>query len=275
MNRRVPRWVLLTSLLGVLVPSAAYGQGFQAQTGGGFSTSAPPPYYPPPRNDLDNIGEDGQFIFAIERITGLFFDSQKLEYRNDGVDYEHTVKSTSFGLFGVDSDSPSALPRFALDYVVIGGLSVGATFVFSTRGYSLDRAPGLPPATTPAAAPDGLTVLAGGRVGWAYAFDETFGIWPRAGLSYASTSADQELSNPVDGERIGRFESESHFLQANLEILAAISPVEHIVLFAGPYLDLGLAGGYSLQHVGEPGDLDRRDAHLTSFGVLVHAGGYY
>lgn len=274
------RVALFASASILLTAGTALCQGFQAQGGGGFSTSAPPtgygtaPYYPPP-SSVDNVGEDGQFIFSIERITGLFLDSQKLEYTAAGEDYEHTIKSTSFGLFGVDSDSPSALPRFALDYVIFRGLTLGATFVLSTRGYSMDRAPGLPPATSPAAAPDGLTVLAGGRVGYAYAFDETFGIWPRAGLSYATTSSESELVNPTDGESIGTFESESHFLQTNLELLLAVSPVEHIVLFAGPYLDLGLAGGYSLTQDGHTGDLDRRDAHLTSYGVLIHAGGYY
>ena len=270
------RFALAALAGGVLVSGSALAQGFQAQTGGGFSTTAPPGYYAPPApKPLDNVGEDGQFIFSIERITGVFFDRQKLEYTSEGVDYEHTVKSTSFGLFGVDSDSPSALPRFALDYVVFRGLTVGASFLLSTRSFSIDRGAGLPPATTPAAAPEGLTVFAGGRVGYAYAFDETFGIWPRAGLSYATTSSESELVNPDDGEGLGRYTSEAHFFQANLEILGAISPVEHIVLLAGPYLDLGLAGGYSLEKAGVAEDIDRRDNHLTSFGFLVHAGGYY
>jgi hypothetical protein len=265
---------------GLLFTSAALGQGFQTQAGGTFSTSAPPttygappPYYP--AQSLDNVGEDGQFIFSIERITGLFIDKQSFEYTSGGQDYEHTVNSTTFGLLGVDSDTPSAIPRFALDYVVYGGLTVGATFMLTTRGFSVDGRTGVPPATTPAASPDGFTLLGGGRAGFAYAFDETFGIWPRAGLSYATTSSEQELVNPVEDERYGKFTSQSHFFQANLEVLLAVSPVEHIVLFGGPYLDLGLAGGYSLKQEGESGDLDRRDLHLTSYGVLVHAGGYY
>jgi len=160
--------------MGGLLGGSAFAQGFQAQTGGGFSTSAPPAFYPPPApKSVDNVGEDGQFIFSIERITGIFFDRQKLDYTKDGTDYEHTVKSTSFGLLGVDSDSPSALPRFALDYVIIGGLTAGATFVVSTRAFSVDGSQGLPPFTTPTAAPDGLTVLVGGRAG---ILDGRFGV---------------------------------------------------------------------------------------------------
>jgi hypothetical protein len=264
--------------MGALLSGSAFGQGFQAQTqaGGTFTTNAPPPYYPPPApKAVDNVGEDGQFIFSIERITGIFFDRQKLTYTRDGADLEHTVKSTSFGLFGVDSNSPSALPRFALDYVIFRGITVGATFMVSTRSFSIDGSEGLPPFTTPTAAPEGLTLIGGGRAGFAYAFDETFAIWPRAGLSYATSSEKKELANPEDGDRIGTFESEAHFFQANLEILGVLSPVEHIVLFGGPYLDLGLAGGYSLKQYGLSGDLDRRDAHLLSFGFLVSAGGYY
>ena len=49
--------------------------------------------------------------------------------------------------------------------------------------------------------------------------------------------------------------------------------MEHIVLLGGPYLDLGLGGGYWLYKDDEL--IDRRDANLTSFGFTVHAAGYY
>jgi hypothetical protein len=267
----------------LLLTGPLLAQGFQAQgaTNTGVSTTAAPypyqtPYPAPYAKSVDNVGADGQFIFSIERISGLFLDQQRIRYTDpeDGIEYDHTFKATSFGLLGVDSASPSALPRFALDYAVYGGLTVGATFLFSTRGLSLDGGSGQPPATPPTASPDGLTLLAGVRAGFAYAFDNTFAIWPRAGISYATSSASiDDFRNPTDGEPLGDFDYSANFASANLEILGVLSPVEHIVLMAGPYLDLGLGGGFSVEQ--NDVEIDKRDANLLSFGILVHAGGYY
>jgi hypothetical protein len=163
-----------------LLSSLAQAQGFQAQasTSTGASATPYPAYYPTPPKPVDNIGRTGQFIFGIERITGVFFDSQKVTYRDTetGQEFEHTFKVTSFGLLGVDSASPSALPRFALDYVVWNGLTAGVTGLVSTRGVSLDATGGLNPVPPPTAADDGLTLLGGLRGGFAYPFDRTFGI---------------------------------------------------------------------------------------------------
>jgi hypothetical protein len=280
MNASVSLTALFSTLL---LTGPLLAQGFQAQgsTNTGVSTTAAPypyqtPYPAPYAKSVDNVGADGQFIFSIERVSGLFLDQQRIRYTDpdDGIEYDHTFKSTSFGLLGVDSASPSALPRFALDYVVYGGLTVGGTFLFSTRGLTLDGGSGQPPATPPTASPDGLTLLAGVRAGFAYAFDNTFAIWPRAGLSYATSSASiDDFRNPTDGEPLGDFDYSANFASANLEILGVLSPVEHIVLMAGPYLDLGLGGGFSVEQ--NDVEIDKRDANLLSFGILVHAGGYY
>jgi hypothetical protein len=275
---KLPLSALAGCVLGLWTSSAWAQGGFQAQgsTATGVQTNTwGVPFVPPPK-PLDNIGRKGMFVFAIERVTGLFIDRQRLRY-TDVVEREETYKVTSFGLLGVDSASPAAMPRFALDYTILQGLTAGVTAMLSTRGVSVERsaveedAPelALRPATTPA---DGLTLLGGVRAGYAYAFDRTFAVWPRVGLSYAASSASQELRDGF-GELLGEYETKAHFFNANIELLGAVSPVEHIVLLAGPYLDLGLGGGYWLYRNEEL--IDRRDANLLSFGFLVHAGGYY
>jgi opacity protein-like surface antigen len=267
----------------VLVAASAAAQGgFQVQgsTGTGISGQSygGVPYFAPPK-PLDNIGRKGMFVFGMERVTGIFFDQQRLNYTDfeTGQKHEDTYKVTSFGLLGVHSSSPSALPRFALDYTIIQGLTAGATAMISTRGVSLDSdgrdASVPPPTTTPPTTPaDGLTLLGGVRAGYAYAFDRTFAVWPRLGLGYAASSASVELRDSF-GELLGEYETKTHFFTTNIELLGAVSPVEHIVLLGGPYLDLGLGGGYWLYRNDEL--VDRRDAHLLSFGFLVHAAGYY
>ncbi len=275
---------LLTLACASLGAAPALAQGFQTQgtaagtytaPTGAYGTAAfPTPMVAPPK-PLDNVGETGQFVFAIERASGLFLDRQKLTYTDaeTGAKITHDYKVTSFGLLGMDSNSPSALPRFALDYVVYQGFTVGGTGMIATRGVSLDGAAGQRPEAPPTAAPDGFTLLGGVRGGFAYPFDRTFGIWPRAGLTISTSRATREVIDPRLGDTLGEFETRATFVDASFEILGVLSPLEHIVLFGGPFLDLGLGGSYSLYDGKEL--IDRRDAHLLSFGLLIHAGGYY
>jgi len=62
-------------------------------------------------------------------------------------------------------------------------------------------------------------------------------------------------------------------LHWNIEALFAVSPIEHIVVTGGPYLDLGLGGGYTLLQ--ESTEIDSRDARLTSYGLTFNVAGYY
>ncbi|HEX6275407.1 MAG TPA: hypothetical protein VFZ53_20345 [Polyangiaceae bacterium] len=255
--------------------SSASAQAAQAQWSGTTgSVAGQPPYYQPKK--LENIGQRGQFIFGVERITGLFFDRQKITYTDEltNDEYEHTFKATTIGLLGVDSSSPAALPRFALDYVVASGFTVGGSVMLSTRGLSSDGTGGKKPPAPPTASSDGHTLLGAARIGFAYPFDSTFAIWPRGGFSYATSSSEVSNVNPDTGESTGTFESRVSFGNLNLELLGAVSPIKHIVLLAGPYLDLGLGGGYSLYDSAGT-EIDKRGANLTSFGLLVHAAGYY
>lgn len=272
----------LTLALGaslVFSSSLAFGQAVQAQGTAGFPPSPQyqpaPAYYPAPQ-PIENIGRTGQFIFGIERITGLFFDTQKITYKDpvSRTSQDFTYHSTSVGLLGVDSNSPAALPRFALDYVIFQGLTVGGSVVISTRDLSSsgDKTAQTPLAP-PSASPDGLTLLGGARVGYAYPFNSTWGIWGRAGLSYTQSSAEQAYTDPQTGTTMGPYLRKSHFTNVNLDIMGALSPIEHIVLLFGPYLDLGAEGGYKVSQAGR--EIDGRDARLTSFGILVNAAGYY
>lgn len=250
--------------------SSASAQAIQGSYQG--QVAGPPAYQP---KKIENIGQSGQFIFGVERITGLFFDTQTVTYTDaeTNEEHEHKFKATTLGLFGVDSGSPSALPRFALDYVVASGFTVGASIVLSTRGLSIEGT-GQQPPTPHTASADGHTLFGGARIGYAYPFDSTFAIWPRGGLSYASSTSEVTGRDPTTGESTGTYEYRVSFGNVNLEVLGALSPIKHILLLAGPYLDLGLGGGYSVFD-GSGTEIDKRSANLTSFGLLVHAAGYY
>ena len=269
--RNVALPVFLALLLVASSPSAQTFQGQGSYTG----VVAGPPAPPRPKK-VENIGQTGQFIFGVERITGLFFDTQTISYDdpNSDQEHEHKFKATTTGLLGVDSSSPAQMPRFALDYVVAQGFSVGGFFVLSTRTLSISGSGGQQPPAPHTANSDGHTIMGGARVGYAYPFDSTFAIWPRAGLSYASSTSEVTGTNPATGGSTGTYEYRLGFGNLNLEILGALSPIKHIVLLAGPYLDLGLGGSYSIfDQAGT--EIDKRGANLMSFGLLVHAAGYY
>jgi opacity protein-like surface antigen len=258
-------------------PSALAQVQAQATAQGSYNPAfQPAPAYYAPNKPIENIGRQNQFIFGIERITGVFFDRQTVTYKDPTTrtDQELAFKSTTVGLLGVDGASPSALPRFALDFGLLPGLTLGGSLMISTRDLSMSgdktARPTAPPPTSNA---DGLTLFGSARAGYAYAFDSTWAIWPRAGLAYASSSAESELRDPATGESLGKVEYKAHFFTANLELLMALSPIQHIVITAGPYADLGLGGGYAVLLNGS--ETDRRDANLTSFGLLVSAAGYY
>jgi hypothetical protein len=264
-------------LFGALMFSvnSAFAQGFQGTWNGttGNVAGTPPAYTP---KKIENIGQRGQFIFGIERVTGLFFDSQKITYTDETTDkeYEHTFKATTIGLLGVDSSSPSAMPRFALDYVIASGFTVGGSLMLSTRGLSSEGTGGEKPPIPHTAGADGHTLFGAARVGFAYPFDSTFAIWPRGGFSYASSTSEINATDPNTGAPVGTYESRVSFGNLNLELLGALSPIKHIVLLVGPYVDVGLGGGYSVYDSAGT-EIDKRGANLTSFGLLVHAAGYY
>jgi len=211
-------------------------------------------------------------------VTTLSFDRQSLSYENVEGDGDSTYKSTSLNLLGVDASSPSQLPRFALDYVIMAGVTAGVSAMFATRSLSLDVDSGQPPEHAPTTArSEGTTFLGGARVGWAYAVDETFAFWPRVGLTYAvSTGEYERVVNQTTGA-IQNYDLSSRYLDLNIEALGVVSPVEHTAILIGPYLDLGLYGKSVVEvpvDVVEGGE-DSRDAKLTSFGLVIHAVGYY
>jgi hypothetical protein len=247
------------------------------QFGGQYSTNQGGSYtgYVPQQNDVDNIGaEDGQFVFGFDRVTSLTIDRQTVSY-GPSDENEHTYKSTSLNLLAADAASPSQMPRFALDYVIAAGFTAGVSLGLTTRGTSAqvaDDPTAIEPVQPSTVRTEGVTFFAGARAGYAYAFDETFGVWPRAGLSYASSTGEyRSVVNEATGEA-ATFDVSSRLYDLNLELLGVLSPVEHTAILLGPFLDLGLGGKFTAD--GPTGE-DPRNQKLTSFGLVVHAVGYY
>jgi hypothetical protein len=223
--------ISLIAGLGVFsLASAAFAQGYGYSAG--YSANYRMGMPPASGGQIDNIGNAGQLVFGAERLTGISFN--RFGY-NGG-----TGTSTSIGLLGPFSGENSVgSPRVGLDYFVIDSVSIGAGLWYAhDSGVSVAGGSGS----------GSHTFLFAPRVGYAYAFDDTFSVWPRAGITYVSQTG-------------------GHYLDLTLEGLFGISPVSHLVILGGPFADLGLSGS---QNAGA----GSQDAKQTGFGLTFGLAGY-
>jgi hypothetical protein len=214
------------------------------------------PAMPPARSsNLDNLGEEMQFVFGVDRVMGFSWDRLNIEPEGGG---ETITKTTNVSLFGSASGATTNVPRLGLDFFVTEGVSVGGSFIYLSRSSELE---------TDADTTDLGTETAWAihpRVGYAFALDETFSVWPRLGITYFSFSSEDpenDSTTTVSG------------LDLTGEIMFGISPMSHFAILIGPYLDLGLSGTAEVEPAS--GSSTESDARLTSFGLAVSIVGYY
>lgn len=237
------------------------------------------------RAQIENIGQAGQIVFGAERLTGVYHDEMTVtrEATSQSVDpttgqvitttrtVDDEVATTSFGIFGSNVETPvgliptsdAGLPRLALDYLPIDGLSIGGSFMYLTRS-GKETVGGVEN-------PDSASVhslILYPRVGYAYPFNETIGIWPRAGVIYEQ---DVQTRTSPTVERT----TTVHFINLALEAMLYISPMKHFAILVGPYGEIGLGGGTKSESDAPGSTTTKRDAKMNSFGGTVGVVGYY
>lgn len=127
-------------------------------------------------------GQKGDAIFAAERLFGIRSEHVTLDIPETG-EASRDATTISFGV--ARSGVPANIPRLAFDYLVVDHLSIGGAFGFSTSETDVD--------TTLLGGYVGLedntkTFVLAPRIGYLHMFGAVAGIWPRAGLSYESTT---------------------------------------------------------------------------------------
>jgi hypothetical protein len=243
------------------------------------------------RAQIENIGQAGQVVFGAERLTGIYRDqvTTKSEVTTTTIDpttgqpitttrlVDSEITTTTFGVFGMNAGTPvnfvpttdASLPRLALDFLPIDGLSIGGSFMYLTRSATQTR--------DGVEDPDDVsvnTLVLYPRVGYAYPFDETFGIWPRVGVVYSRDQLHTKNVNESAGTTTDRTAT-IHFIDLGLEGMFYISPMKHFAILVGPYGEIGLDGG-SKSESDTPGATNQsRDAKATSFGLSVGVVGYF
>lgn len=161
------------------------------------------------------FGNEGDVSFAADRLSGLYIHSEGA--------YDATVFS-----FGASTrHSVYSTTRLGVDGVIVDHLTLGGNLGLWASGGDAD----------------GFGLLIYPRVGYVIAFDDTWGFWPRGGITF--TTFDNDFGD--DDE-----------VALTLEATFFAAAVEHFGFNFGPAFDIGLAGD---------------GAEARSFGVV--AGGVF
>ena len=209
------------------------------------------------------FGQRGQVAISAERLLGVYVIDGEAD--QDGTATgpggatinasRHTEgDATTVVLLGNDDAAgPAAIPRIGVDFFVIDRLSIGGSLFYWTDSSELETTgtnvlPGGPTITIPRnrVESDRHTLGFSPRVGYAYMFSPTFGIWPRGGITYATEKTEVTETNfdPDDGSVNNSTKTETTISQLSLTLegLLVISPFEHIAFGVGPFVDFGLTG---------------------------------
>jgi hypothetical protein len=207
-------------------------------------------------------------VLGVERVllAGPFAQTQAGASSGSEV----TDGGLSFGAVGLaastDDDSPRpflphAIPRLALDLVLLEGITCGA-FAGIGRSYgSRSASNGSSEDETPVA----TTYLAGGRVGALLVLEGETLLWPRLGLVHGWATHDRVN----DWDEL--VEDTGHLTSVQLEAALVFVPVAHLGVTLGLGMDIGLYGSTGVESVPSRSVLRVRrdaDAFFAWIGLL-------
>lgn len=225
---------------------------------------------------------DTKFILGAERMTGLHSLTSTVKSKAilDDVGRELApareteTSATHFSLLsgGVpgigNSINPGAVPRVTGDFVAGKGVTIGGwVTTFSLTGEvegKIDQGQLGPDTTQKVDLPELSGFGIGPRLGVLLPTDKVT-FWLRGGLSYFSTSITS--TDVLDDTKST---SSIATTQLNIDPVIVLSPVDHVGILLGPFLDLGVAGEEKNEVV-ENGisTTDKSDLSLTDIGVSL------
>lgn len=133
--------------------------------------------------------------------------------------------------------------RPSIDYFIIDNLSFGG--FLGLQYQATDQS-------------DSTTFAIGPRFGYNIPLSPRWSIWPKAGLSFASTSVNTDFTDPTTGTTTRQTASATN-IAVNLFAPVMFHPVEHFFLGLGPALDTDVSG----------------DVRATTLAIRLTIGGYF
>ena len=209
---------------------------------------------------LTGFGRSGTFVIGAERLMGFSQTSTKVKVDDPAVSRESDSSQTSFYFLGSNpagndlnsQGSPFIAPRIGFDYFVIDNVSVGGAVTYVSDSSSGDQTQGNQ--QTDLQDIKSNTFMVSPRAGYALMFSETFGLWPRGGITYVSHKVEVD-----DTEQSGTL------LALSLEGNLVITPVPHAGFTIGPTLDFPILGSGEAKAGQNTTDLDT--FKITTFGL--------
>jgi hypothetical protein len=241
---------------------------------------------------VDNIGNAGGIVIGGERLAGFYLTeinarSERTETVG-GTTITNTTDvdtdRTTFAVFGHDATSPSQLPRLALDFFPVGGFSVGGSFSYlatsaDQKGKATSTVDDQPPSEREIddKLPTESLVVVNPRIGYAVAFNETVGLWPRVGFSYERLKIEREITVTTAPGNEQTYEQTTTvtFTHLTLEGLLFVSPFTGFAFVGGPFADIGLGGSAEFTSTEPDTDDTDSDTKLTAYGLTIGIAGYF
>jgi hypothetical protein len=234
------------------------------------------------------FGQKGQVAISAERLLGVYVLNADVEQTgtttfgggSENVTLDTESDATTFVLLGSGAAvGPATIPRLAVDFFVIDGLSIGGSLLYwhnsaedeDTGTTTAGPGGGPNPLDRDRTETDTSVFGIAPRVGYAYMFSPTFGIWPRGGFSYIhqSTESKNEVIDAGDGSvDVTDTETKQSLFSLTLEGLLIISPFQHLAFGVGPFFEWGFSGNTETE-ISNPPALVQVDGDLTttSFGI--------
>lgn len=190
------------------------------------------------------LGKKGSFSIGAERLFGLYSNHAVIE--RDGPLPDISTTAAGVGIFYQANSSAFAIPRLTFDYFVADRWSVGTALGYynNSPDTGIDSQSGF--------------ILAP-RAGYAFSFNERFGIMPHAGFTYFHTNT--ELVNDDD-------DRSTSLLALALDGTFFFMPTPNVGFTGALVLDFGLTGSTE-EPIGDRNDYHEQLLGLE-FGMFAH-----
>jgi hypothetical protein len=219
-----------------------------------------------PRPARGSIDEPRSVVISADRLFGLAASRTTTENANaqGTVVSETSVSRTDLALLASSPSTIYSIPRLAVDFTVVGGLTVGGAFGFATGGSANSTTRDT--TTTETEGPDSTAFLLAPRAGFAYSLGKLLGLWVRGGFTYARTTTERDTV--ILGQTVTTKSISSGFA-LDVEPALTVMPFDHFGFLASAVLDLPLTGTLKSQTITATSTTSlERDQKVRNLGVL-------